>query len=102
MLGSHLLCRPRPSTAPHEAFHRHSIPSARVAVQSLGARYSSPSGAYMVISHGVGGLCHRPVCRSLLCAGWMVRSGVWPRGTPLGVRRMPEAIRAEVVAPLGV
>ena len=34
--------RPRPTTAPHGATHRTSIPSARGAVQSPGARYSSP------------------------------------------------------------
>jgi len=46
--GSYLLCRTRPSTAPHEAAHRGPVPQAWVTVQSLGAHYSSPPGLLKV------------------------------------------------------
>lgn len=68
--GSHLLCRTRPSTAPHEAIHRCSIPSARTAVQSLGAHYSSPPEEYTVVCHRAAGLSRQSQCRFLPRGTW--------------------------------
>jgi hypothetical protein len=61
--GGHLLCRIRPSTAPHEATHRNSIPNARIAVQSLGVHYSSPPEVYTVVCRSAAGLFRQVIVR---------------------------------------
>jgi len=70
--GSRLLCRARPSTAPHEANHCGPIPYARATVQSLGVRYSSPPGLLNEACHGDVRLQHTgalPVARGLWLGG---------------------------------